>query len=247
MSDFLIGLQIEQKLLYSTECLNATTLHPTMPVKDYYKILELTPNAGQEEVKKNFRRLAIRFHPDKTGGNKHKDAWYREIQEAYNILSDPAKRAEYLQERWLLKSQGLPFYETIPLTPDFIEQRFRSKRIEVSHMDHFRMDDHRLQRDLLLMANDEILDALAENPDPLANMSIIDHLFYCMEPLEYQYIGLLKPVLLKIAKPQPDLQKKIHNWYQKRKRQYWWERKQGWIIGAITILLCIIIALLTRP
>jgi DnaJ domain len=216
-----------------------------MPVKDYYKILELPPNAGQEEVKKNFRKLAIRFHPDKTGGNRQKDAWYHEIQEAYTVLSDPAKKAQYLQERWLLKSKGLPFYEAIPLTPEFIEQRFRAKRVEVSHMDHFRMDDQRLQKELLLLASDEILDALAENPDPPANFQIIEHLFYCMEPLEYQYIITLKPVLLKIARHQPDLQKKIEYWYQKRKRQHWWDRKQGWIIGGITLLLCLLIALLT--
>lgn len=215
-----------------------------MPVKDYYKILELLPNAGQDEVKRNFRKLAIRFHPDKTGGNKHKDAWYREIQEAYTVLSDPAKKAQYLQERWLLKSQGLPFYESIPLTPDFIEQRFRSKRQEVSHMDHFRMDDKRLQKELLLLASDEILDALSDNHDPLANILIVEHLLYCMEPLEYQYIAPLKPILLKIAKLQPDLQKKIHSWYQKRARQNWWDRKQGWIIAAITLTLCSLIAFL---
>jgi DnaJ domain len=211
-----------------------------MPVKDYYKILELPPNAGQDEVKKNFRRLAIRFHPDKTGGNRHKDAWYREIQEAYSVLSDPSKKAQYLQERWLLKSKGMPFHESIPLTPDFIEQRFRAKRREVSHMDHFRMDEGRLQRDLLALANDEILEALADIFDPLANIQIIDHLLYCMEPLPFRMLGPLKPVLLKIAIKQPELY-----WYQKRARQHWWDRKQGWIIAGITILLCLVIALLS--
>jgi hypothetical protein len=65
-----------------------------------------------------------------------------------------------------------------------------------------------------------------------------------METLGYQYIAPLKPVLFKIAKLQPDLQKKIGNWYQKRARQYWWERKQGWAIAAITIILCSLIAFL---
>lgn len=217
-----------------------------MPVKDYYKILELAPNAGPEEVKKNFRRLAIRFHPDKTGGNKHKDAWYREIQEAYQVLSDPAKKAQYLQERWLLKSQGLPFFETIPLTPDFIEQRFRAKRTEVSHMDHFRMDHERLQKELLLIADDEVLDALKTNHDPLANTMIVGHLLYCMETLEFGQTPVLKPVLMKIASRQPELQRQIQEWYRQKARSHWWERKQGWIIAGITILLCMIIALLTR-
>lgn len=111
-------------------------------------------------------------------------------------------------------------------------------------MDHFRMDDKRLQKELLLLASDEILDALSDNHDPLANILIVEHLLYCMEPLEYQYIAPLKPILLKIAKLQPDLQKKIHSWYQKRARQNWWDRKQGWIIAAITLTLCSLIAFL---
>jgi uncharacterized membrane protein len=217
-----------------------------MPVKDYYKILELPPTAGEEEVKRNFRRLAIRFHPDTNGGKKQADAWYREIQEAYLVLSNPGKKSQYLQERWLLKSKGLPFEDTTPLTPEFIELKFRAMRKTVSQMDHFRMDHGGLQKQLLALCNSANLDALQEYPDPHANTHIIGHLLYCMEPIEFALLQPLKIPMEKIARHQPDLLQSIHFWFEKRKRQHWWDTKQGWVIAAITILMCIGIAILAN-
>ncbi len=217
-----------------------------MPVKDYYKILELPPNAGEEDVKRNFRRLAIRFHPDTNGGKKQADAWYREIQEAYQVLSNPGKKSKYLQERWLLKSKGLPFEDTHPLTPGYIELKFRSMRKSVSSMDHFRMDHAGLQKQLLELCSSTNLDALEEYYDPNANEQIVGHVLFCMDPLEYRFLQPLKMPLQKIARHQPELLKKINGWFEKRSRQQWWERKQGWVIAAITILVCVGIAILSN-
>jgi curved DNA-binding protein len=58
-------------------------------MKDYYKILELSKNASDDDVKKSYRKMAMKFHPDRTGGD---DSKFKEIQEAYEVLSDPQKR-----------------------------------------------------------------------------------------------------------------------------------------------------------
>ena len=223
-----------------------TSLLLLMPVKDYYKILGLPPNAGDAEVKRNFRRLAIRYHPDKNTGKRHEDAWYREIQEAYEVLIDPVKKSKYLQERWLVKSRGIPFDETLPLTPDYIELRFSTMVSTVKNMDHFRMDHGWLQKQLLQLCNDENLDALHEYYEPEINHKIIHHLMYSMQPLGYQFIHLLKIPMYKIARNQPGLQEEINQWFKQRKKQDWWDRRQGWVIGAITIVVCIGIAILTN-
>nr|XP_053626373.1 dnaJ homolog subfamily B member 9-like [Cherax quadricarinatus]XP_053626374.1 dnaJ homolog subfamily B member 9-like [Cherax quadricarinatus]XP_053626375.1 dnaJ homolog subfamily B member 9-like [Cherax quadricarinatus] len=62
--------------------------------KDYYEVLGVERNADEKEIKKAFRKLAIQFHPDK---NKEKGAEekFREIAEAYEVLSDEDKRKEY--------------------------------------------------------------------------------------------------------------------------------------------------------
>lgn len=63
--------------------------------KDYYDILGIDKNASDEDIKKAFRKLAIQYHPDKNQGNKEAEERFKEINEAYQVLSDPDKRAKY--------------------------------------------------------------------------------------------------------------------------------------------------------
>ncbi len=64
-------------------------------MKDYYKILGVNKNATQEEIKKAFRQLALKYHPDRNPGDKQAEEKFKEINEAYSCLSDPEKRANY--------------------------------------------------------------------------------------------------------------------------------------------------------
>ncbi|PIA39970.1 hypothetical protein AQUCO_02600428v1 [Aquilegia coerulea] len=65
--------------------------------KDYYKVLEVDYDATDEKIRLNYRRLALKWHPDKHKGNHTvtANAKFQEINEAYRVLSDPAMRLDY--------------------------------------------------------------------------------------------------------------------------------------------------------
>jgi len=63
--------------------------------KDYYKTLGVNRDADKKEIKRAFRRLARQHHPDVNPGDKQAEERFKEINEAYEVLSDPDKRAEY--------------------------------------------------------------------------------------------------------------------------------------------------------
>ncbi len=66
-----------------------------MAKKDYYEILGISRNAAEEDIKKTYRELAKKYHPDLHPGNKAMEARFKEINEAYEILKDPKKREQY--------------------------------------------------------------------------------------------------------------------------------------------------------
>ncbi|MBD2204403.1 DnaJ domain-containing protein [Calothrix sp. FACHB-1219] len=78
--------------------------------KDYYTILGISKTASPEEIKQAFRRLARKYHPDVNPGNKQAEASFKEVNEAYEVLSDPDKRKKYDQfgQYWKQAGEGFP-------------------------------------------------------------------------------------------------------------------------------------------
>ena len=67
--------------------------------KDFYRLLEVGKDAGQADIKKSYRRLAQKLHPDANPGDPGAAERFKEVSEAYSVLSDPARRSEYDQVR----------------------------------------------------------------------------------------------------------------------------------------------------
>ena len=68
-----------------------------MAKRDYYEVLEVNKSATAEEIKRAYRKLAVKLHPDKNPGDKSAEEHFKELGEAYEALSDPDKRAAYDQ------------------------------------------------------------------------------------------------------------------------------------------------------
>jgi curved DNA-binding protein len=84
--------------------------------RDYYEILGVSKDASGEEIKKVYRRLARQYHPDLNPGNKESEEKFKDIGEAYEVLSDPAKRSQYDQFSRYWKQKGFAGNKQTPKT-----------------------------------------------------------------------------------------------------------------------------------
>lgn len=79
--------------IYVVRCMEGN--EETSSYKDYYKVLEVDYDATDEKIRLNYRKLALMWHPDKHKGDNAVTAKFQQINEAYSVLSDPAKRLDY--------------------------------------------------------------------------------------------------------------------------------------------------------
>jgi molecular chaperone DnaJ len=77
--------------------------------KDYYELLGIGRNASDEEIKKAYRKLALQYHPDRNPGDKQAEEKFKEVSEAYSVLSDSQKRSQYDQFGHAAFGDGGPF------------------------------------------------------------------------------------------------------------------------------------------
>ena len=68
-----------------------------MAKRDYYDVLGVTKSASKDEIKKAYRKLALKYHPDKTKGDKTSEEKFKEASEAYHVLSDEKRKTNYDQ------------------------------------------------------------------------------------------------------------------------------------------------------
>src|SRR5258705_12834210 len=69
----------------------------SMAKRDYYEVLGVNRDAAEDDLKKSYRRLAMKWHPDRNPDNPSAEEHFKEAKEAYEVLSDPNKRAAYDQ------------------------------------------------------------------------------------------------------------------------------------------------------
>ncbi|MFS7968107.1 putative DnaJ domain, Chaperone J-domain superfamily [Helianthus anomalus] len=85
----------QQQQQDDSSSLDFDTLSLIHKPKDYYRILEVDYEATEEQIRSNFIRLALKWHPDKKKGEDGATSKFQEINEAYQVLSDPIRKEEY--------------------------------------------------------------------------------------------------------------------------------------------------------
>ena len=136
-----------------------------MPVKDYYRILELGPEASESDIRKAYRRLAMTHHPDKNPDDRIAEAVFREVQEAYDTLTDPRKKDAYLQLRWYEQSQGRRLSGLKALTPVNLLKDLLQLDKYISVQDPYHIDRQGLSAYLLQTLSPEVIEQLNMETD----------------------------------------------------------------------------------
>ncbi len=211
-----------------------------MLLKDYYKVLEIPATATSLQVKKSFRNLALRFHPDKNPGNAFSEAKFREIQEAYSILSNPEKRAEYNYKRWYNRSLGKS-WEPFQHDPHSILKASERLNNYIAGANVFQVDFDALSyhiREILSESNLAILHQFA-NKD--INQQIITLLLQSSLPLPFHYQQTIIGLLQQLAAADHFSLDMISIYQQQQQRKNKWRRYSTIIILALTLLLCLFI------
>jgi molecular chaperone DnaJ len=216
-----------------------------MVIKDYYKTLQVPPTATEVSIKKSFRRLALLYHPDKNQGNAVAEAFFKEIQEAYEVLTDPNQREEYNYKRWYNRSIGKDFSDKA-ITPAAILDECKKLDNYLSSVNRFQVDYLSLNLHILGLLSNESIAILTHAKDLQANRNIVSVLLDCSNLLPLLYAAAIAEKLTLVAAGDEMAHKKIIEFLKRQRRQNRWKNAQGPVMVALTLLLCWIIFRLSK-
>jgi molecular chaperone DnaJ len=213
-------------------------------LKDYYTILELPPSAGVDEIKKAYRRLAQIYHPDKKGNDPYAASRFTEIKEAYETLTHPLKKDQYLQQRWYAQSIGKRRkLETV--TPVSILKQMLELDRYTSRLDAHRMDKEGLYHYMIsLLTSENIQTIISFHEDPV-NKEIIGTALRTGYHLTLNNAKDLADRLKKLAGDDLSLNDSIDQFLLRATTNAWWEKRRVWIIAIVVALLCVGILLIS--
>ena len=208
-----------------------------MAFKDHYKTLGVPPNASTDAVKKKFRKLALQYHPDINAGNEFSVLQFRELQEAYEILSHPSKRAKYHSE-WQLHFPNGHSYSGQLQTPASVLESCTRLDEQLLATDLFRANKEsiflRIQA-LLSPANQAIL---LQHNDEILNQQVIARLLSASSGLPFKYIAPIAAGLKTIAGDNNNSITMITDFVKHARRKSYWEQYYPLIVLLLSLAIC---------
>jgi molecular chaperone DnaJ len=211
-------------------------------MKDYYKILGVSPSASPAEIKKAYRALAFKYHPDKNPENSLSEAHFKEVHEAYATLSDARKRTIYDEERWL-NGLGAKTNYREAITPAWLLSTSIKLNADLLNIDTYRMSHRALRDYILLILTDAHIGILQKEGEQEINRKIITELLKAANKLESKYQDEITPSLILLAEGDKDLIDAIKNQINQKKKEEKQNKLFPFLILLITLALCLMMYL----
>jgi curved DNA-binding protein CbpA len=209
-----------------------------MPLKNYYTILGVPQSADGEEIRVAFRKLAKKYHPDKAPDNPFAVAHFKEIQEAYEVLSHPGRRAAYDEERWL---RGLSSRTTaaVRITPEWVLKEASRLQRHMETVDTYRMNHAALRDYIAALLSPEHLSVLQTAPE--LHGDILEHVLASTHKLRHEYTADVARQLLLLAGEHEGNRQRIAQWESLRSREAAWNAYRPLIVIGAALLICALI------
>jgi len=223
-----------------------------MSIKDYYKVLGVHPAATPEKIKASYRKLVLQYHPDKTFGDKSAEAKFKEVQEAYEVLSNKFRKINYdyaynQQKQSITTAAKAPAANgKQPLTPQAILQQLEAIKQSVERVKQKgkKIKQEALYNRLYALLNPDTITFLQSWSDLETNRRIIHHALQCCRFLSYHYVAPVSIRLAKLAGADNETIENIFAFTQKRKFWRHWDDYKKWVIPGVIILTFLVVLLL---
>ena len=214
-------------------------------MKDHYRTLGIHPKATAEDIKTAYRTLARTHHPDAAPDNPYAAARFREIADAYAVLSQPARRRHYDEERWL---SGMFMHDRRgPVTPETLMRDAHKLATHLRTVDRAHMNHAALHNLILFLLSDEHLSVLHTSGDARRAAALGEVL---LESAALLRPSLFADVAVRLALINPTdeiMLRRIYATGRERQLQAWWERWTPLFIILGVVVLCVVMMLTAGP
>ena len=163
-------------------------------MEDPYKVLEISIHATSEEIKKAFRRLALKYHPDKNEGDLNAENRFKSISSAYNILSDVDKKKRYDDSINKIKTENNEV-----ITPAYVLEKLTALRKGVTDMPKHKVNPLAIFKVLYDLFNDANVNLLLTINDRNKNREITHEAIICCKYMTYYLVKPFIPILIKLG------------------------------------------------
>jgi curved DNA-binding protein CbpA len=207
-----------------------------MAIKDYYKILNVTPDAPAATIRQSYRKLAMKYHPDKNPDDELSAAVFGEIAEAYSVLGNSSARKNYNEQRHVTAASE---YKKPADTIESLTHKANNLKQKILQSDPFRMNRDALFFSIKQLFPEDISMLLKTNETQ--QKSFLELVVTCSSMLTSaqlkNLITTMQPLFIKHAWLQQQLQALVHHQIKKER----WEKYKVILAIIVAILLCIVI------
>lgn len=213
-----------------------------MQQKNYYELLGIAPNASFAEIKAAYRRLALQYHPDKNAEDTAAEQVFKEINEAYTVLSDESKRTVY-HRKYSGKFSATTKRDAVPATAQMIYDRLCAIYKNFEHADPYRMDKDALLHQLEQLFSAYHLAVLKRENNLPMNNAIVDKTLALLGLLQ---VGQQKKILEMLDGMPHGRAIKINTFLKRQRQIYFWEKYKLLFVLIAAVAICLLMYFFIR-